>query len=455
MGLDVLIVDDEDDIRFMISGILEDEGYSTRQATNSDEAIKAVEEKEPDLVVLDIWLEGSNLDGIEVLKKIKKLHPSIPVVMISGHGNVETAVSAIKVGAYDFIEKPFKTDRLLLIIERAIEASQLRKENLQLKNQATNVEELLGDSVAISNVRQLIERVSPTGSRVLITGNAGVGKEVVAKLIHRKSKRYKGPLVVVNCAAMHPERMEFELFGEETSDGEIKAGTFEQANKGTLLLDEVADMPLETQGKIVRVLQEQTFSRVGGGEKISVNVRVIATSNKDIQAMISEGKFREDLYYRLNVVPISVPPLKERREDIPRLAEYFMEKAAKSAGQLPRSFSSDALALLQTYSWPGNVRQLRNMMDWIIIMSSSEAGNLIEKEELPPEISSGTPKVMHVDRFNEYLGLSLREAREIFEKEYLQAMLVRCGENISETARQVGMERSALHRKLKSLNVNS
>lgn len=455
MALDILIVDDEEDIRFMISGILEDEGYQTRQAQNSQEALVNIKDKEPDLVILDIWLEGSKLDGIELLKKIKTLHPFLPVVMISGHGNVETAVSAIKMGAYDFIEKPFKTDRLLVIVERAIEAYELRKENNQLKSQATNIEDLIGDSNTICAVKQSIERVSPTGSRVLITGRAGVGKEVVAKLIHNKSKRAKEPLVVVNCAAMHPDRMELELFGKEDETGKIKVGTFEQAHKGTLLLDEVADMPLETQGKIVRVLQEQTFKRVGGSEDISVDVRVIATSNKNIESMIEQGRFRQDLYYRLNVVPIKVPELKERKEDIPKLVEYFMEKAAKSAGKLPRFFSQEAMTLLQTYNWPGNVRQLRNMTDWIIVMSGEKTKQPVSKEDLPPEIASGTSGVMHVDGFGEYLGLSLREARESFEKEYLEAMLVRCGENISETARQVGMERSALHRKLKSLKVGS
>jgi two-component system, NtrC family, nitrogen regulation response regulator NtrX len=457
MAHDILIVDDEADIRMLISGILEDEGMKTRQAGDADQALAAVGARRPSLVILDIWLQGSRLDGIQILAELKRDHPNLPVIMISGHGTIETAVSAIKQGAYDFIEKPFKADRLLVLVERAVEAARLRRENEELRLRAGGQIELIGKSSAVNQVRHSIEKVAPTGSRVLITGPAGSGKEVVARLIHARSRRGDGPFVGLNCATMRPDRLEVELFGTEhgQQDGlPRKVGTFEQAHGGTLLLDEVADMPLETQGKIVRVLQEQTFERVGGSSRVEVDVRVIASSNRDLPSEIEAGRFRQDLFYRLSVVPIRVPPLTERREDIPLLARHFMIRSAETAGLPAREYGEDAMAALQAYDWPGNVRQLRNVVDWLLIMSTGDPKEPIRADMLPPEIGAITPTVLKWDKGGEIMGLPLREAREVFEREYLLAQVTRFGGNISRTAAFVGMERSALHRKLKSLGVH-
>ena len=456
MAHDILIVDDEADIRMLIAGIVNDEGLKTREAADADQAFAQVAARRPSLVVLDIWLQGSRLDGLQILEQLMRDHANLPVIMISGHGNIETAVQAIKVGAYDFIEKPFKADRLLLMVERAIEAARLKRENQELKLRAGGEVELIGRSSAINQVRQSIEKVAPTGSRVLITGPAGSGKEVVARLIHARSRRNSGPFVGLNCATMRPDRLEMELFGVEAGvDGHgRKIGTFEQAHGGTLLLDEVADMPLETQGKIVRALQEQVFERVGGGHRVEVDVRVIATSNRDLQAEIEQGRFRQDLFYRLSVVPIRVPSLAERREDIPLLARHFMQRSAEASGLPVREFGEDAMAALQAYDWPGNVRQLRNVVDWLLIMAQGDLKEPIRADTLPPEIGAITPTVLKWDKGGEIMGLPLREAREVFEREYLLAQVTRFGGNISRTASFVGMERSALHRKLKSLGVH-
>jgi two-component system nitrogen regulation response regulator NtrX len=457
MARDILIVDDEADIRMLLCGILEDEGYQPREATDADSALARLGEKVPHLIILDIWLEGSRLDGLELLQAIKAEHPGVPVLMMSGHGTIETAVSAIKIGAYDFIEKPFKTDRLLLVLDRAFEAARLKRENEELRRQQSNTGEMHGRSAAIGQIRQAVERVAPSGSRILITGPAGSGKEVAARMIHARSRRANAPFVVVNCAAMHPDRMEIELFGTERGfdgiDGPRKVGLLEQADGGTLLLDEVADMPLETQGKIVRVLQEQTFERVGGAQRLAVDVRVIATTAQDLQHLMVNGEFREDLYYRLNVVPLRIPALRERREDIPLLAEAFMVRAAQAAGTAPRKLGDDAVAALQSYEWPGNVRQLRNVVDWLLIMAPGDPREIIRAEMLPAEIGSITPEVLRLERSGEIMALPLREAREMFEREYLLAQVTRFNGNISRTAEFVGMERSALHRKLKSLGV--
>ncbi|ARJ65537.1 sigma-54-dependent Fis family transcriptional regulator [Magnetospirillum sp. ME-1] len=459
MAHDILIVDDEADIRALIAGILEDEGHNTREAANSDEALEGIRARRPNLVIQDIWLQGSRLDGLEVLDAVKRDHPEVPVVMISGHGNIETAVQAIKQGAYDFIEKPFKADRLLLVVERAIEAARLRRENEELKLRSGSAGELVGGALGIMQVRQAIDKVAPTNSRVLITGPAGSGKEIVARQIHARSRRAEGPFVVLNCAAMHPDRMEMELFGTEHGldglDSPRKIGTFEQAHGGTLLLDEVADMPLETQGKIVRVLQDQMFERVGGGKRVEVDVRVIASTNRDLQSEMNAGHFREDLFYRLNVVPVKMPALRDRREDIPVLARHFMTLAAAAAGVQPRLVGEDALAALQAYDWPGNVRQLRNVMDWLLIMAPGDAREPIRADMLPGEIGAITPAVLRWDKSSEIMTLPLREARELFEREYLLAQVNRFAGNISRTAAFVGMERSALHRKLKLLGVNT
>jgi two-component system nitrogen regulation response regulator NtrX len=455
MAHDILIVDDEADIRMLIAGVLKDEGYATREASNSTEAMGAIQARQPTLVILDIWLQGSELDGIGILRRLRNEMPSVPVVMISGHGTIETAVEAIKIGAYDFIEKPFKADRLLLVIARAIEAALLRRENAELKLRAGGEFDLVGASPAMNQLRQQIERVAPTGSRVMITGAPGSGKEVVGRLLHTRSRRSQGPFVAVNCATMRPDRLEIELFGSEASnDGSPrKIGTFERAHGGTLFLDEVADMPLETQGKIVRALQEQTFERVGGSRRVEVDVRVIASSNRELSAEIAAGRFREDLFYRLNVVPIRVPPLRERREDIPLLARHFMARGAEAARIAPRDFGEDSLAALQAYPWPGNVRQLRNVVDWLLIMTPGDANGAVHADMLPNEITAIAPTVVKWDKGSEIMTLPLRDAREVFEREYLLAQVTRFGGNISRTAAFVGMERSALHRKLKSLGV--
>jgi two-component system nitrogen regulation response regulator NtrX len=454
MAHDVLIVDDEADIRLLISGVLEDEGYTTRQVGDAESALQEVRTRRPSLCILDIWLQGSTMDGLQLLDGIVAEHPPVPVVMISGHGNIETAVGAIKRGAYDFIEKPFKSDRLLLVAARAIEAARLRRENEELRTRVGDPAELVGKSVAMVSIRHAIERVAPTGSRVLVTGPAGVGKEVVARFIHARSRRAGGPFVIVNCASIEPDRFDAELFGSDIEPGGPKAGLFEQAHGGTLLLDEVADLQPEIQGKIVRVLQEQTFERLGGRNRVSVDVRVIATSSHDLQATIAEGRFREDLYYRLAVVPIRVPPLRERREDIPELLRYFMARGAAATNTAERPIGEDSIAALQAYDWPGNVRQLRNVVEWLQIMAPGEPGSVLHADALPPEIGAIMPTTLRGDFSGEIMALPLREARELFERQYLLAQVTRFAGNISRTASFVGMERSALHRKLKMLGVH-
>lgn len=444
----ILIVEDQDDIRAMISGILEDEGYAAHSAGGSVEAFESLARQKPDLVILDIWLEGSEIDGMEILKRLTKEYPELPVIMISGHGTIEMAVSALQIGAYDFIEKPFKSDRLLLMVRRALESSALRKENRELKLLSSGVaNDLSGDSSTIAQLRQAIERVAPTNSRVLITGAPGTGKEVAARMIHRLSKRAEGPYIALNCAILNPERIELELFGSETGKGIL-----EMANGGTLFLDEVSDMPLETQSKIVRLLQEQSFNR-SNGRKIEIDVRLIASSSQDLQTLISEGKFREDLYYRLNVVPLKIPTLAERQEDIVVLADYFMEQAAKTGGLPKRKLGEDALAVLRGYPWPGNVRQLKNVIEWLLIMAPGEPDNEIMANMLPPEIVQSIPNVLEGQTGALLMSRPLKEAREIFEREYLLSQVGRFGGNISKTAGFVGMERSALHRKLKLLGI--
>jgi two-component system, NtrC family, nitrogen regulation response regulator NtrX len=459
MAHEILIVDDEPDIRALIEGILTDEGYETRQAHNSDSAIAAFRARRPSLIVLDIWLQNSKLDGLGILEHLHREEPQVPVVMISGHGTIETAVRAIQIGAYDFIEKPFNSDRLLLVISRALEAARLRQENSELRLRAGAEVELVGGSAGINQLRNAIERVAPTGSRVLITGPAGAGKEVAARMIHTRSRRAEGPFVALNCATLNPGRFEEELFGLEAGSDPMgqprRAGVLERAHGGTLLLDEVADMPLETQGKIVRALQEQGFERIGGATRVKVDVRVVATSNRDLQAEIQGGRFREDLFYRLAVVPLKVPALRDRREDVPALARHFMKRAGDTTGVPPRDIAEDAMAALQAYDWPGNVRQLRNLIDWLLIMAPGEPREAIRAEMLPPEVGSAAPAMLKLDRSSEIMTLPLREARELFEKQYLEAQLLRFGGNISRTAQFVGMERSALHRKLKFLGVQA
>ena len=455
MTANILVVDDERDIRRLIGEIFRDEGFKCREADSSETAISELEIQKPDLIILDIWLQNSGMDGLSLLKNIKKDSPELPVIMISGHADIETAVNAIKMGAYDFIEKPFEAERLLLMAERAIDAARLRQENEELRRRVGQDVPLIGVSNSIAQLKNSIQRVAPTESRVLISGPPGAGKEVVARLLHSASNRTDDPLIILNCATMAPERMELELFGSEINgQGGVAAGILEKAHGGTLLLDEVGDMPLETQSKIVRVLQEQSFYRVGGVEAIEVNVRVIAITNRDLKIEMANGKFREDLYYRLCVVPITVPSLKSRPEDIPSLIDYFMEMAATTAGLPKRKIGTDAMACLQSYDWPGNLRQLRNVVDWVLIMVGGKSSEPISADSLPPEIGSKTPASMRWEEGSEVMTLSLRAARELFEKQYLKAQVSRFGGSVSKTAQFVGMERSALHRKLKSLGIS-
>jgi two-component system, NtrC family, nitrogen regulation response regulator NtrX len=454
MASEILIVDDEADIRELVSGILQDEGYATRSARDSDDALAAVASRRPNLVFLDIWLQGSRLDGLQLLDAIKGEHPDLPVVMISGHGNIETAVAAIKQGAYDFIEKPFKADRLVLVAERAIETSRLKREVKALKHLTPS--KLVGHSPSINQLRQTVEKVAPTNSRILIVGPPGAGKELVARAIHEQSARAEGPFVVINAAAMTPESMEVELFGVEQTDGtrERKVGALEEAHGGSLFIDEIADMPRETQNKILRVLVDQTFQRVGGVTKVSVDVRIISSTGRNIEAEIAAGRFRDDLYHRMSVVPIRVPPLAERREDIADLVDYFMDQISQSTGLPKRIIGEDALAVLQSHDWPGNVRQLRNNVERLMILATGDADAVITASMLPQDVGSMVPSMPNGNGGEHLMGLPLREAREVFEREYLVAQISRFGGNISRTAEFVGMERSALHRKLKALGID-
>ena len=456
MAFDILVVDDEADIRELIGGILEDEGHATRLAKDSDQTLQLIEERRPSLVILDIWLQGSKLDGLELLDRVKEANPDLPVIIISGHGNIETAVAAIQRGAYDYIEKPFKADRLVLITTRALEASRLRRENRELRERSTYSFEMVGRSAAMGQLRQAIERVAPTNSRVLITGPSGCGKELAARVMHTKSGRAEGPFVVLNAAAMVPDRMELELFGTEEGAGTArKVGALEEAHGGTLYIDEVADMPLETQAKILRVLVEQRFQRIGGGTKVHVDVRIVSSTSHDLQKEMVAWRLREDLFHRLNVVPIEVPGLSERREDVPDLVRYFVQTISVASGLPPRRIGEDAMAVLQSHDWPGNVRQLRNNVERLMILVGGDVDTLVTAEMLPNEIASPVPMSTNGAEGEHLMSLTLRDAREIFEREYLVAQVNRFGGNISRTAEFVGMERSALHRKLRALGVNS
>ncbi len=453
MASDILVVDDEEDIRELVAGILSDEGHETRTAKDADTCLQSLDARLPRLVFLDIWLQGSRLDGLSLLDEVKRLYPDLPVVMISGHGNVETAVSAIKRGAYDFIEKPFKSDRLIHVADRALETSRLRKEVTQLRRKSTDSFELIGNSTAMNQFKQSIERIAPTNSRVMIFGASGSGKEMAARVIHAHSPRANGPFVSVNAATITPERMEIELFGTEMTGGERKIGALEEAHGGILYIDEVADMPRETQNKILRVLVDQTFERVGGNKRVKVDVRIVSSTAQNLEAMIAEGRFREDLYHRLAVVPLMVPPLADRREDIPMLIEFFVNQLSEQAGIKPRVIGQDAMAVLQAHSWPGNVRQLRNNVERLLILArGDDANSEITASLLPTEVGDTLPRVP-TQSDQHIMSLPLREAREVFEKEYLLAQINRFGGNISKTSDFVGMERSALHRKLKSLGV--
>ncbi len=460
MSADILIIDDEADIRDLIAGVLQDEGYETREAGNSDDCMKEIGNRRPNLVILDIWLRGSQLDGIEILQEIKKIAPDLPVIMISGHGNIETAVNTIKMGSYDFIEKPFKAERLMQVVERAMEASRLKRENQELRQKAGEVvDELVCRSNVMLQLEQAIQKVAPTNSRVMITGASGTGKEVVARMIHANSLRPNGPFVALNAATMAPELLEIQLFGVEegrmNSAKGARRGLLEQAHGGTIFLDEIADMPLETQGKILRVLVDQSFQRVGGSDKVKVDVRVISSSSQNLSEAMGNGRLREDLFHRLSVVPLYVPELRERLEDIAPLARFFIERFAGSAGLPVRKIGEDAIATLQASQWPGNVRQLKNVIEQIMILASGEKSAPISSDMIPADAGSANSVISGKKDNTEIMTLPLRDAREKFEKEYLEAQVNRFGGNISRTASFVGMERSALHRKLKSLGLHN
>jgi two-component system nitrogen regulation response regulator NtrX len=454
MATDILIVDDEADIRDLVAGILEDEGHGTRTAGDSDRAMQAIADRRPQLVFLDIWLQGSRLDGLALLEEIKADHPDLPVVMISGHGNVETAVAAIKRGAYDYIEKPFKADRLVLVAERALEASKLKREVRELALRADRPNELVGSSTVLNQLRHTIDRVAPTNSRILISGPSGSGKEIVARAIHTQSGRSGGRFVALNAGTITPDRMEVELFGtEDGGDGRRKVGALEEAHGGTLYLDEIGDMPRETQNKILRVLVDQGFERVGGSTRVQVDVRIISSTARDLEREIGEGRFREDLFHRLAVVPIRVPGLSERREDIPVLIDHMMRQIARATGLPIRRIGDDAMAVLQAHDWPGNLRQLRNNVERLMILTRADPEAVITADLLPSEVGTMLPSLPTSTGGEHLMALPLRDAREIFEREYLKAQINRFGGNISRTAEFVGMERSALHRKLKSLGI--
>ena len=452
MALEVLVVDDEADIRELVAGVLEDEGYAVRSAADSTSALDAIDDRRPSLVLLDVWLQGSKLDGLQLLEQIKKRDATLPVLMISGHGNLDTAVAAIREGAVDFIEKPFKADRLLHLVGRATETDRLKRENVALRRQLGPDDQLDGTSVAINTVRATLKRVAPTGSRVMITGPAGVGKEIAARMIHNWSPRASAPFIVLSAAMMSPERVEEELFGSE-QNGVSRPGLLEQAHGGTLFLDEIADMPQTTQAKILRVLTDQSYTRVGGQRPVKVDVRVLSATSRNLADEISAGRFREDLYYRLNVVPVRIPSLRERREDIPELVTHFLTRfAAERRIQTPE-LSKEAMAALQAHDWPGNVRQLRNIIERTLILTPGDRVGCIEVDLLPPEILDSQGSVGLGGASLAIMGSPLREARESFEREYLKIQIRRFSGNISRTASFIGMERSALHRKLKALGL--
>ncbi len=447
---DILIIDDERDIRELVSDILRDEGYTTRLAANSDECMNEINADPPALMILDIWLKDSRMDGIDILTSVKRDNPDIPIVIISGHGNIEIAVAAIKQGAYDFIEKPFNIDQLMVVISRAMEASRLRRENIELRRRDVTSSDMIGSCTAFKVLKTQLEKVTKSNGRVMLSGPAGCGKEVAARFIHANSNRANGPFISVNSASIEPDRMEEVLFGREGADRGVEPGLLEQAHGGVLYFDEVADMPLGTQSKILRVLVDQQFQRVGGGDNVRVDIRVISSTNKDLQAEINEERFRQELYHRLNVVPISVPSLEDRREDIPELARHFIADFNRTQGLPLREMSEEAEALLQTMQWPGNVRQLKNVIERLLILG--EATGAIAASELPSQSDQGAAG-QGTSLSGVLATLPLREAREVFEREYLLTQINRFGGNISRTATFVGMERSALHRKLKSLGV--
>tara|TARA_Y100000590_G_scaffold455853_1_gene605255 strand:- start:24 stop:1388 length:1365 start_codon:yes stop_codon:yes gene_type:complete len=450
MTKEILVVDDNSDIRQLISGILKDQGLAVREAANFNQALLEINKKLPDVAIIDVKLDKGDNDGIELLVHIKKIDDDVPVIMISGHANVQMAVDSLKLGAFEFIQKPFSTERLLNFLKRAIENVDLKKEKRILENKLFHSYEIVGKSQSIEKVKNLISKLSNTESRIFISGPAGSGKELVARQIHKQSQRSKKPFVVVNGALLDPQKYELELFGSENTNETTSYGFFEKAKDGSLLIDEVTEIPLETQAKILRVLTDQKFRRVNGSKEINVNVRIISTSSKNIREEVDKGNFREDLYHRLNVVPIFLPPLKERTEDIPLLLNYFSKKISELNGinetKLDTNFN-----LYYSYDWPGNVRELRNLVERISILSLNENANNINQLVQDALIQKNVSK--NLDSYESVLSYPLKEAREKFEKNYLTSQLKKNKGNISKTAEFIGMERSALHRKLKTLGV--
>ena len=457
MAIDILIVDDERDIRSLISMTLEDEGYATKQAAGAAEARNLLLSEPPKLAILDIWMRESDMDGLELLEWSKSIYPDLPILMISGHGTIETAVQAIRNGAYDFVEKPFKEERMIMMVARALESAKLARENNELKERMIDgvAPEMIGKSSVIRGIRQSIDKIAPTASRVLVNGPSGSGKELAARCIHNKSDRKDERFVVANCARLASERVDAELFGSENLQSHRRVvGLFEQAHKGTLYFDEICDLPLDTQGKIVRAVNEQRFRRVGGNTEVVVDVRVISASSRNLAAEISAGRLREDLYYRLGVVPLTMPPLAQRREDIPLLAKHFTRLVSKRLGVLPFKLSDEVLAAMQGYGWPGNVRQIHNVIETMLILAPTDRNKPIAVDLLPSEIHN-VARSGDESEMDTLMGLPLRGAREEFERAYLSTQLERFDGNVSRVAAFIGMERSALHRKLKALNIAS
>ena len=459
---DVLIVDDELDIKDIISEILKDEGYGSRVAANSTQAFKSISEKVPGAIILDIWLQGSDLDGLGILEIVKKRYPLMPIIVISGHGTIETAVSAIKMGAYDYLEKPFTHDKLIISLKRAWESSKLRRENLDLKSKVIDKTELVGNSSVTSKLKSDIEKVAPTAGRVMIHGEVGSGKELAARLIHKKSKKANGPFIVFSPTCMAVDKIQQELFGEperQDSNGVFtkRLSVLEAANNGTLYIDEIGDLPIVTQIKLLKFLQDQVLEKQAQGKSVKLDIRFVTATTKNMQNEIASGKFRQDLYYRLNVVPIKVPSLSERKDDISLLVKYFIKQLAKFSGLKERDFSDETIAALQAYNWPGNVRQLRNIIEWTLIMNPvySSSNEMVKPDMLPPDILSNGVTISKPDTNLDMMSMPLRDAREVFERQYLSAQMRRFNNNISKTSSFVGMERSALHRKLKLLNIHA
>ena len=452
MNADVLVVDDESDICLQVSGILEDEGYKVVTAQNSDAALEALSAAHPKVVILDVWLERSRLDGLQLINEILEEAPQTVILMMSGHADIDTAVRAIRDGAYNFVEKPFSADRMIIAVARAYEAANLRAEIAYLKEANRKEWHLIGNSPAMLFLRSQIEKLAKVNSRILIQGPSGSGKEVIARCIHATSDRVGAPFSVLSCAAVRPDNMEVMLFGEQTPDGLVMPGMLANADGGVVLLDEIADLPIEAQAKMLRFIQEGAFTPVGASHPVSVDIRVMASSSRDLQKMVREGTLREDLYFRLNVVPINAPSLSERVDDIPALAEYFIDSAVND-GQQIRRLSAGAISALQAHTWPGNVRQLRNVVEWLLIMAPGTPQEEIGVDALPPDILGEDPTALLDERREELMEIPLKDAREAFERSYLSAQIKRFGGNVSRTAKAVGMERSALHRKLKSLNL--